>query len=226
VRRAGKSTEIRVEHLMASAAVPFIFPPERIGSEYYGDGSMRQRAPLSASIHLGADRLLVVGVRDEHPDPEPAPGQEKGPPTLAHLAGYMLDTLFMDGLYADLERITRINLMLEQLGSEGLQEPIASLRRIDSTIVLPSRDLREIAEAHSRELPLSLRLLLKGLGATSRDGRQLISYLLFESGFTRELIELGYRDGLERRDDLESFLYDETMDRLEAPLFLRAELEH
>ncbi|MDX1563567.1 MAG: patatin-like phospholipase family protein, partial [Gammaproteobacteria bacterium] len=166
VRRIGRPEAIGVEHLMASAAVPFIFPPVKIGSEYYGDGSMRHRAPLSAPIHLGADRLLVIGVRDEHPDPEPAPDAPTRPPTLAHLAGYMLDTLFMDGLYADLERITRINMMLDQLGSRGLDGSIANLRRIDSMVVLPSGDLRQVAEAHSGELPLPLRLLLKGLGAT------------------------------------------------------------
>ena len=224
-RRIGRPTMIRVEHLMASAAVPFIFPAIRIGAEYYGDGSMRHRAPLSAAIHLGADRLLVVSVRDEHPDPEPLPGTEANPPSLAHLAGYMLDSLFMDGLYGDLERITRINLLLEQLGTGGLKGPIANLRPIDSMIVLPSADVRDVAERHTSELPRTLRLLLKGLGATSRDGRQLVSYLLFESGFTRELIDLGYRDGVERRDELEAFLFDESIDHLEAPSYLRADLE-
>jgi NTE family protein len=225
-RRIGQPTEVRVEHLMASAAVPFIFPAVRIGTEYFGDGSMRHRAPLSAPIHLGADRLLVIGVRDEHPEPVPLPGTEPGPPSLAHLAGYMLDSLFMDGLYSDLERVTRINLLLEQLGTAALKDPIAHLRKIDSLVVLPSRDLRDIAGKHARELPLPLRLLLKGVGATSRDGRQLVSYLLFESGFTRELIDLGYRDGLERRDELQAFLFDEPMQALEAPSYLRADLEH
>ena len=225
-RRIGHPTEIRVEHLMASAAVPFIFPAVRIGTEYFGDGSMRHRAPLSAPIHLGAERLLVVSVRDEHPDPEPTAGTEPGPPSLAHLAGYMLDSLFMDGVYGDLERITRINMLLEQLGTEGLKEPIANLRRVDSMIVLPSEDIRLVATNHARELPLTLRLLLKGLGATSRDGRQLISFLLFESGFTRELIEMGYQDGFERRDELEAFLFDESVHQLEAPPYLRADLEH
>jgi len=225
-RRIGRPAMIQIEHLMASAAVPFIFPPVRIGSQYYGDGSMRHRSPLSAPIRLGADRLLVIGVRDEHPDPDPSPGEELTPPTFAHLAGYMLDTLFMDGLYADLERITRINLIIEQVGTSGLKPPIANLRRIDSVVILPSRDLREAAGAHAPELPLALRLLLKGVGAGTRDGRQLISYLLFESGYTRELIEMGYRDGLARSEDLLAFLRDEPIHALEAPQYLRADLEH
>ena len=225
-RRIGQPTEVRVEHLMASTAVPFVFPAVRIGTEYFGDGSMRHRAPLSASIHLGADRLLVIGVRDEHPDPVPELGAEPGPPTLAHLAGYMLDSLFMDGLYGDLERITRINMVLEQLGPEEMKGPIANLRRIDSMVVLPSDDIRGVAARHAKELPLPLRLLLKGVGATSRDGSQLISYLLFESGYTKELIEMGYRDGLEKRDELKAFLFDEPIHQLEAPSYLRADLEH
>jgi NTE family protein len=93
-------------------------------------------------------------------------------------------------------------------------------------VVLPSQDIRDIAGKHTNELPLPLRLLLKGIGATSRDGRQLVSYLLFESGFTRELIDLGYRDGLDRRDELKAFLFDEPMQSLEAPSYVRWDLEH
>ncbi len=224
-RRIGRAGNIRLEHLMASAAVPFIFPPVRIGTEYYGDGSMRHRAPLSAAIHLGAERLLIIGVRDERPDPEPPPGVTPKPPSFAHLAGYMLDTLFMDGLYSDVERATRINNMLEQLESMGLEQPIADMRRVDGLVILPSKDIREIAGRHARELPLAMRLLLKGIGAGSRDGRQLVSYLLFESGYTRELIELGYRDGLSRSADLANFLFDREMDGLAAPSHVRADID-
>jgi len=226
VRRIGRPAELGVHHLLASAAVPFVFPPVRIGSEYYGDGSMRHRAPLSSAIHLGADRLLVIGVRDEHPDPEPASDAEVRSPSFAHLSGYMLDTLFLDGLYADLERITRVNLMLEQLGTERLKAPITALRPISTLIVVPREDLRQVAARHAAELPRPMRLLLRGLGAMNKDGMQLVSYLLFESGFTRELIEMGYRDALELRDDLHAFLFDEPMESLDAPQFLRSELEH
>src|SRR5690606_21446673 len=120
VRRIGRPAKITVDHLLASAAVPFVFPPVRLGGEYYGDGSMRHPAPLSSAIHLGADRLLVIGVREEQPEPEPDPQAEPEYPSLGHLAGYMLDTLFMDGLFADLERLTRINLILAELGTDQL----------------------------------------------------------------------------------------------------------
>jgi NTE family protein len=224
-RRIGRPDVIRLEHLMASAAVPFIFRPVRVGTEYYGDGSMRHRAPLSAAIHLGAPRLLIIGVRDERPDPEPPPGSTPKPPSFAHLAGYMLDTLFMDGLYSDIERATRINRMLDQLTSAGLADPISGVRRLDGLVILPSRDIREIAGRHAGEMPLAMRLLLKGIGAGARDGRQLVSYLLFESGYTRELIELGYRDGMSRSAELADFLFDREMDGLEAPSHVQADIE-
>jgi len=225
VRRIGRPAKIGVEHLLASAAVPFIFPPVKIGSEYYGDGSMRHGAPLSSPIHLGADRLLVIGVRDERPDPEPRAGLAGKPPTFAALAGYMLDTLFMDGLYTDLERVTRMNLMLEQLGTDNLKPPIATLRSLHTLVILPREDLRSVAARYAHELPLPLRLLLKGLGAMNRDGMQLVSYLLFESGFTRALIEMGYNDAMGVEEDLRAFLFDQPMDTLDAPVHIKADLE-
>jgi NTE family protein len=224
-RRIGRPTVIGLEHVMASAAVPFIFSPVQIGSEFYGDGSMRQRTPLSASIHLGADRLLIIGVRDERPDPEPPPDFKPTPPSFAHLAGYMLDTLFMDGLYGDLERVTRINRMLERVDAAGLGGTVTDFRRVDNLVVLPTADIRDVAGRHAKELPLALRLLLKGVGAGSRDGRQLVSYLLFESGYTRELIDLGYRDGVSRGAEIADFLFDREMDDLEAPLHVRADID-
>jgi NTE family protein len=223
-RRIGRAARINLDHLMASAAVPFIFPPVRIGGEYYGDGSMRHSTPLSSAIHLGADRLLVIGGRDEQPDPEPGGDALPEAPSLAHLAGYMLDTLFMDGLYADLERLARINAILEQIGDGALSGPVAALRPVNALIIVPNRDIRSIAEKHVDELPRAIRLLLNGLGAMNRGGMQLISYLLFESGYTRELIDMGFRDAMEMESELRAFLYDEPMDTLDAPVHLREEL--
>jgi NTE family protein len=124
----------------------------------------------------------------------------------------MLDTLFMDGLYADLEQATRINVIMEQLGEKTLEGPVANLRRLSTLIIVPKEDIRQVAERHVDELPRGVRLLLGGLGAMNKSGMQLISYLLFESGFTRELIEMGYRDALEMEDDLRAFLFDQTME--------------
>jgi NTE family protein len=225
VRRIGRPAMLTMDHLMASAAVPFVFPPVKIGGEYYGDGSMRHRAPLSSAIHLGAERLLVIGVRDERPDPEPPPDREPDFPTLAHLAGYMLDTLFMDGLYTDLERLSRINRLLEQAGSAKLKGALANLRPLHTLVIVPKDDIRAVAARHADELPRGVRLLLRGIGAMNRSGMQLVSYLLFESGFTRELIEMGFRDALAMEDELRAFLFDQPMDTLYAPPHLKFALD-
>jgi len=226
VRRIGRAEKIRVDHLLASSSVPFLFPPVRIGGEYYGDGSMRHRTPLSAPIHLGADRILVIGVRDEHPDPEPASTEDIATPNLAYLAGYMLDTLFMDGVYSDLERLTRINQMLEAMSVDELRSPHGVLRRVESLLLVPEDDLREIAAHYAHELPRPLRLLLRGIGAMNARGMQLVSYLLFESGFTRELIRLGYQTASRQEDHLRAFLADDPIMALDAPSFLKDEIEH
>jgi NTE family protein len=225
VRRIGRPTRLDIDHLMASAAVPFVFAPVKIGGEYYGDGSMRHRAPLSSAVHLGANRLLVIGVRDERPDPEPPAGETPAAPTFAHLGGYMLDTLFMDGLYTDLERLARINRILEQLGPHKLTGSLGELRPVHSLVIVPKQDIRSVAARYLHELPRGVRLLLRGLGASSQSGMQLVSYLLFESGFTRELIEMGYRDALEMEDALRTFLFDEPMDTLYAPAHLKFALD-
>lgn len=212
VRRIGRPAKITVEHLLASAAVPFVFSPVQIGGEFYGDGAMRHRAPLSSAIHLGAERMLVIGVRDEHPDPEPLEDAPVEMPNFALLAGYMLDTLFMDGLYADLEQATRVNVIMEQLEGKTLEGPVAGLRPISTLIIVPKEDIRQVAERHVDELPRAVRLLLGGSGAMDKGGLQLISYLLFESGFTRELIEMGLRDAMEMEEDLRAFLSDQPME--------------
>ena len=225
VRRIGRATRLTIDHLMASAAVPFVFPPVQIGGEFYGDGSMRHRAPLSPAIHLGADRMLIVGVRDERPDAEPPVGATAERPTFAHLAGYMLDSLFMDGLYTDLERLSRTNRILEQLGERKLSGTLGALRPLHTLVIVPHQDLRSVAAEHARELPRGVRLLLRGLGAGSRSGMQLVSYLLFESGFTRALIDMGYRDAMQMEDELRAFVFDQPMATLYAPAHLKLALD-
>jgi NTE family protein len=225
VRRIGRATRLNVDHLMASAAVPFVFPPVQIGGEFYGDGSMRNRAPLSAAIHLGADRMLVVGVRDERPDAEPPVGSKPQRPTFAHLGGYMLDTLFMDGLYTDLEHLSRMNRVLEQLGDRKPTGVLADLRPLHTLVIVPRQDLRSLAAEFARELPRGVRLLLRGLGASSHSGLQLVSYLLFESGFTRALIDMGYRDAMEMEDELRAFIFDQPIATLYAPAHLKLALD-
>jgi NTE family protein len=212
VRRVGRPARITLDHLMASIAVPMMFPPVMINREYFGDGAMRQATPLAPAVHLGADRLLVIGVRDEEPDPLPGEGEEVPYPSLGRIAGYILDALFMDGLSQDLERLTRVNMILENVAGRQLDTGTARLRYIDALIMLPSRDIREIAIRHLTEMPRPVQLLMGGLGALHYGGRQLASYLLFEQGYTRELIQLGYEDGLARRAQIKDFFDGKPID--------------
>jgi NTE family protein len=201
MRRAGEPANLSLDHLMASVAVPFLFPPVVLGSEYYGDGAMREANPFSSAIHLGAQRLLVIGTRN---DARPFATQPPVAPTFGQIFGYMLDSLFSDGLYSDLERLTQINHIVDRLGP--VQDGSIQLRRIDMLVIAPSRDLSEIARYHVSALPRPLRVLLRTMGAMNRGGGQLMSYLLFQDSYTRELIALGYQDAMKRSDDLLAFL--------------------
>jgi NTE family protein len=212
VRRRGRPTSIELQHLMASVAAPMVFPPVRIGNEYFGDGAMRQATPLSPALHLGAERLLVIGVRNEEPDPTPTEEADIAYPSFGRIAGYMLDALLMDGLSSDLERLTRINLILDQVPGREIQSDGGTLRFIDALIMMPSRDIRDIALRYLHEMPRPVRLLMRGMGALNYGGRQLVSYLLFESGYTRELIQLGYDDAMARRDELQHFMEGAPLD--------------
>ena len=215
-RRAGVRTRLSVEHLVASAAVPMIFPAVQLDDEFYGDGAMRQQNPLSPAIRLGAQRLLVIGVRDEKSHGGPLPRQPERP-SLGQIAGYMLDTIFMDGLYTDLERVTRINQLLEQVQTGKLPPQLQHLRRVETLVILPSQNIRELAARHAGALPRPVRLLLRGVGASPRGEGQLLSYLLFEKDFTRALIRMGHDDAMARREHIEALLSGEPMPVLDAP---------
>lgn len=206
VRRKGRPTNIVLEHLMASIAVPMIFSPVRIGQEFFGDGAMRQATPLSPALHLGAQRLLVIGVRSESPEQMPGADEQSRYPSFGRIAGYILDALFMDGLSSDLESLIRINLILANAPGRVLAGEFGQLHHTDAFIMLPSRDLRAIAARHIREMQRPVRLLMSGLGALNYGGSQLLSYLLFESAYTKELIQLGYEDAMGRREDLLDFM--------------------
>jgi len=223
-RREGRRSRLGVAHMMASAAVPVVFPARSVDGEYCGDGAMRQLMPLSPALRLGARRLLVVGVRDERPSAAPPAGTFDSRPNLGQIAGYMLDTLFMDGLYSDLERVTRINMLLECVGQGRTVPGMPDLRRVETLVVLPSLDLRDVANDHADEMPIGVRLLLRGLGAWGPGGGQLLSYLLFERGYTRALIRLGFEDAMSRRDHIMALLQGEPMPAIDAPAPVAADL--
>jgi len=197
----GVRAELGIDHLMASSAVPFLFPPVRMHDEYFGDGAMRQVAPLSPAIRLGADRLFVVGVRHDHTQ-TPRNLGATATPSFGKLFGFMLDTLFMDSLHAGVAQLERLNRLVAQ---SSVPNP-EGLRHIDSLVLVPRADLSSIAARHARRMPRTVRALLRIIGAADSDGSELLSYLLFESGYTRELIALGYADTMARRDEVAALL--------------------
>lgn len=205
-QRLSMRTQIGVEHLLASSAIPMIFPSTPIYSngrcEYFGDGSMRQLAPISPAIHLGADKVLVIGA-GRLTEQERETSEAAQYPSLAQIAGHALSSIFLDSLAVDIERMTRVNLTLSVLSEE--QKSKTPLRPIDMLIIAPSERIDEIASRHVHSLPGPIKMLLGAIGATEARGSALASYLLFEGGFTRELIELGRTDAAARRDDVLSF---------------------
>lgn len=223
-RRIGVRQSLHLDHLMASIAVPLIFPPVMIGGEYFGDGAMRQATPLSPAIHLGADRILVIGVRDETADAALLQDREPRFPSFAQIAGYMLDTLFMDGLYSDLERMTKINQLIDAVSPDQRTGPVKRMRAIDTMLVVPSRDLRELAHEHRRDMPVPLRILLRGIRGHSKPENRLLSFLLFEQPYTQALIELGYKDAMAVKDNLLAFVSGADVPRLFAPAWVRKDL--
>ncbi|MEO0575891.1 MAG: patatin-like phospholipase family protein, partial [Pseudomonadota bacterium] len=213
-RRVGRKLALNLDHLMASIAVPMIFPPVAIGGEFFGDGAMRQATPLSPAVHLGADRILVIGVRDERAGHVGTSDAAPEFPGFGQIAGYVLDTLFLDGLYSDLERLARINRLIENIAPSARHGMARDMRTIETMVVLPSVDLREVALQYVKELPTPVRMLLGGVGGG--EGR-LLSFLLFESGFTRALIDQGYRDAMAMSDELLAFVSGEDVVSLSGP---------
>lgn len=205
-QRIAVRSQIGVEHLLASAAIPLIFPATPIfcegRREYFGDGSMRQVAPISPAIHLGADKVLVIGAGRLM---EPAIDQSRNAqyPSLAQIAGHALSSIFLDSIASDIERLNRINQTLSVLTEE--QRTKTPLRPIEMLTIAPSERLDTIASRHVNSLPRPVRMLLSGIGAAEVRGAALASYLLFEKSYTCELINLGRKDALAHKNEILSF---------------------
>jgi NTE family protein len=210
-QRVGAAVPLKVDFLLASAALPFIFPAVKLHREYFGDGSMRQIAPVSPALHLGADRVLIVGSGRQ--SVEQARSRSNVYPSLAQIAGHALNSIFLDSLMVDIERLERINRTLRLVPPEALRD--SQLRPVKVLFITPSQPLERIAARFLHELPRSVRFILRPTGAMNRSGSNLASYLLFEAPFCRALIDLGYQDTLRREAEVRDF-FDYSEGRIHA----------
>lgn len=203
-QRIGVPSRIGVQHLVASASIPFIFPAIRVNREYFGDGSMRQLAPLSSALHLGADRLLVIGV-NEKKETDCERIKVTGYPPLAQIAGHVMSSIFVDSLDVDLERLRRINQTLSLI-PETKMGNVSALRTVDCMVITPSERIDELTQAYASSLPRPIRYFFRAVGAMGPKGSAMLSYVLFEAPFCQALIDLGYRDTLRQQDEVLAFI--------------------
>lgn len=203
-KRKGQQCQLNSEHLMASAAIPMVFPSVKIKNQHFGDGSVHQLSPLSPAIHLGAKRIFIIGVEQPR---EPLHPNENNPhpPSTATIAGHLLDSIFADTMHSDLERMARINETLKLI-PDGKKDKIEGLQHIDTFVLNPSHDFNAIAAEHYYDLPMSVRLLLRSVGISNDSESSIVSYLLFEKNFCSELIKLGFEDAMAKEQEIRHFL--------------------
>jgi len=209
-QRIGAAVPLKLDLLLASAALPFIFPAIKFNREYFGDGSMRQIAPVSPALHLGADRVLIVGTGRQTADQ--ARARSNVYPSLAQVAGHALNSIFLDSLMVDIERLERINRTVSLIPRDRMTDSSVQLRPVKVLFITPSQPLERIAARFIHELPGTVRFILRPTGALNRSGSNLASYLLFEESFCRALIDLGYQDTAAREAEVKEFFEDSESD--------------
>lgn len=200
-RRYAERATLTVDHVLASSAIPIIFPAVRIGDRYFGDGTVRQTAPLAPAIHVGASRIITVSVRGAV---APAGGAAAPYPSSAQLFGLLFHSIFLDAIETDAERLERINRVLDYLSPD--ERAASGLRRIGLLMLQPSRDVGAMARGYPAHLPPLLAAVLRAMGARQMRAADFMSYLLFDRRYVADLMDLGYHDTMARRDGVERFV--------------------
>jgi NTE family protein len=208
LRRRGQPTRLATGHLMASTAIPFVFPASRVDEDYFMDGSVRQIAPLSPALHLGATRIVVLAV-GQFAGQRPGNGDPQYP-SFAQVAGHALSSVFLDNMGADIERLDQYNRMISRIPPASRHAQGLHLSHVDAFVLSPSRDVASLALQFVDSLPGAVRAVLRGFGSTQGTGANLTSYMLFDRGFCRALLDLGYADAMARREELAAFLAGES----------------
>lgn len=204
-RSIGVPTILDVSHILGSSAIPAVLPAEKISREYFGDGALRQLAPISPVIRMGADRVLVIGVSG-NAQSVPHREQVTHSPSMAQMVGHVFNSAFIDSLEHDIETLAKVNNLVAFADNESPHRPPDGLRNIDLLVIYPSMEFDELAIKHVKNLPWAVRFAMRMIGATEGgSGASLASYLLFEKGFCKELIDLGYRDAMAQRESILEF---------------------
>lgn len=206
--RIGLKTDINLDHVLASSAIPFIFKPVRINKSFYGDGGVRSNAPFSPAIHLGADRLIAIGVRNYRDGVETMELNqqlEMNSIALSDIVGVMFNSLFLDAIEFDYERLQRVNETVKLLHEVESLRNKSRLKMIPTLLIRPSVDLGVLAAEQFERFPHMLRYLLKGIGASKERGADLLSYIAFDKAYTSKLIEIGIKDAMYRKKEIRAF---------------------
>ncbi len=220
-RRVTLATRITVDHICASAAIPLVFQPVRLetarGMAFFGDGCIRLQQPLSPIIRLGAKKIFAIGVRGQSLEHQEEAANERDP-SLSQVMGVLFNVMFLDHLATDIEHLERLNQLLGsgQISKAGM-EGCERMRPLTTFLITPSVDLSQLAEQHQKDMPYLIQYFVSSLGRDAATCADLMSYLLFTSKYTSDLIEIGYHDASERIDEIESFLYSSANGNYEAP---------
>lgn len=210
-RRVGIATHLGVEHLMASSAIPMIFPPERVSREYFGDGALRQLAPVSPALRLGAERILVIGVSGNPRRVLPRETTVHSP-SMAGIVGHLFNSAFIDSLEHDLDIMQRFNELIGLVHNEAPYTSLGTLRLVNLLAIYPTVEFDQLAAKHVKDLPRAMRHVMARVGATEEGGGgSFASYLLFEQGFINELMNHGYRDAMAQKEAIEAFFLEDDI---------------